>query len=85
MNSFVLDFNTENASRVRRRTKNCWEARISNPLLKKEENFYSDNEDSCKDWVNGKRTEIIKTMIDKEPDSRVREALIVKYLKGEAQ
>jgi hypothetical protein len=85
VNSYVLDFNTEDAKRVRQRTKNCWEARISNPFLKKDVKFYSSVPEDCISWVKDKRVEIIKRLIANELDSRIREALSIKYLKGEAQ
>lgn len=83
VNSFVLDFNAENAVRVRQRTENCFEARISNPILGKVETFYSNSPEDCSCWAKDKRIEIIKTLIDNEPDIRAREALYVKYLRGE--
>lgn len=72
VNSFILDFGVSVAKHVRKRTKNCFEARISDPLQKKELTFYSDNYEDCRDFAIKEKLRIVNYLANKELDCRIK-------------
>lgn len=71
-NSFVLEFGMSGKSNIRRRTKNCYEARVSNPILGQIEVYYSNLKDDCLRWVKDTKTRIASIIAESEPDPRIK-------------
>lgn len=74
-NSFVLEFGMGGKHNVRQRTKNCYEARVSNPVSEEIETFYSSSELDCLMWAKDTKILIASAIAEGEPDERVKNRL----------
>lgn len=71
-NSFVLEFGMSGKSNIRCRTKNCYEARVSNPILGQIEVYYSNSEADCLQWAKDTKIRIASIIAESEPDPRIK-------------